>query len=102
MVSSTQIVGTLTHCALIYSMCNFKASQMNLQCSLIWKLIFNELEVDHNAVEATKNICCAKDEDAVNHSAVTRWFKKFCKGCKNFDNQAKSDKPKTMNSEAVF
>ena len=28
-------------------------------------------------MEATKNICCAKGEDTVDHNTVTKWFKKF-------------------------
>ena len=31
-----------------------------------------DFEVSHNTVEATKNICCIKDEDVVDHSTVTR------------------------------
>ena len=31
-----------------------------------------------------------------------RWFKEFCSGCKNLNNQARSGKFKTVDSEAVL
>ena len=40
-------------------------------------------------MEATKNICWVKGEEAVHDSTVTRWFKKFCSHCKNLDNQVR-------------
>ena len=49
-------------------------------------------------MEATKNIYCMKSKGAVDHSPVTRWFKKFCLSCKNLDYQARSD---MMHSEAM-
>ena len=43
-----------------------------------------EFGADHNTVEATKNISCAKGEDAVDYNTVIRWLKKFhFSGCKN-------------------
>ena len=45
-----------------------------------------------------KKNCGAKNEG--DHSTVTRWFKTFCMDCKNLDNQAKSSRPKSMDSEA--
>ena len=56
----------------------------------------------HNDLETTKNICCVKDEGAVDHATVTRWLQSFCSGCKNLDNQAKSGRPKTVNPGAVL
>ena len=38
---------------------------MNLQCKQIQELMHFELELGHNAAEATKNICCANGEGAV-------------------------------------
>ena len=52
-----------------------------------------------SAVEATKNIWM-KSECAVDHMTVTRWFKKFCSGYKNLNDQGRSGRPKTMNSES--
>ena len=52
-----------------------------------------DFRLGHNAMEATKNICCVKGEGAVDPNIVTRWLKKFCK---NLDNQAKWGRPKTM------
>ena len=59
---------------------------MNVQRNLIQELMIYEFEPDHNAMEETKNICCAKDESAVNHRTVTRWLKKFYAGSKNLEN----------------
>ena len=36
-----------------------------------------KFQMGHNTAEATKNICCTKDEDAVDHSTITRGIKKF-------------------------
>ena len=46
-----------------------------------------ELKLGHNATEATRNICCGKSEGTMDHSTVTKWFKKFYPGCKNFNDQ---------------
>ena len=62
---------------------------MNVQCSLIWELILYEFELDHNAVEAAKNICCAKSEGTDNVNTVTTCFEEFCLGYKNFDSQVR-------------
>ena len=59
-----------------------------------------KFKLDHNPTEAIKNICCVKSEDKIDHT--TRWFKKFCSGCKKLDDQLWSDWPKTMDSKAVF
>ena len=57
-----------------------------MQRSLILERILNEFELSHNATaETTKNICCGEDKDAVDHSTVTRGFKKFWSICKNLD-----------------
>ena len=66
---------------------------MNAQYSWIQEFMLCEFDQGHNAMEATKNICCTKSEGAVNHSTVSRWFKKFCKGCKNLDDKARSGRP---------
>ena len=36
-----------------------------------------EFKVSYIVTEATKNICCAKGEDAVDHSTVNRLYKKY-------------------------
>ena len=59
-------------------------------------------KLGHNAKEATKNICCTKVEGSVDHSTVTRLFKKFCSDCKNVNNQTWSGRPKTIDSKAVL
>ena len=60
----------------LHSVWVLKATQMNVQRSLIQELY--SFEQGHNTAEATKNICCVKKEDAADLSTVTRWFKKFC------------------------
>ena len=53
-------------------------------------------------MEVTKNICCTKGSAFDNHSTIMSWFKKFCLGCKNLNNQARLGRPKTVTSEAVL
>ena len=53
----------------------------------------------YNVDEATKNICCMKSEGIVDHSTITRWFKKFFLGCKNLNDQARLGRPKMVNSK---
>ena len=61
-----------------------------------------EFKLGHNAGEAAKIIYCAKDEDAVEHSTATKWFKKFRSGFKNLDVQTMSGWSKTMDPEVVL
>ena len=71
------------HCLIL---CDLKAGQINVpRSSMLCKF-----ELRHITVEATKNICCQKDEGAVFHSIVTRGFKKFCSGYTKLDNQTRS------------
>ena len=65
------------------------------------KVMFYDFEVYRNTTEATKNICYAKGENAVDDSKVIKWFKKFRSGSKNLDYQARSGRFKTLDSEAV-
>ena len=53
------------------------------------------------SLNLVKNICWMKTEDAVDHSRVTREFKKFCLDYKDLPNPATSAKPKTDDSKAV-
>ena len=50
-------------------------------------------------MEVMKNIYVKGEGD---HNMVSRWFKKFCLCCKNRDDQSRSGRSKTMDSEAVF
>ena len=61
-----------------------------------------KFELNYNTGESTKNICCSKGEGTVDHSRVTRWLKKFCLGYKNFGYQARSDRPKSVDSGAML
>ena len=72
---SILVVGSLTRCVLLHSMCNLKAAQMNMECNLICELKLYEFRMGSNAAEATKNICCVKGEG--NHSTVIKLSKKF-------------------------
>ena len=85
MIGSIVVVGVLTRCALLHSTCDLKAIRSNVQCCLIWELMLYAFELGHNDIETTKNIFCTKGEGSVDHRMVTRWFKKFSLGCKNFD-----------------
>ena len=66
-------------------MCNLKAVQTNVQRMLIWDLLLYEFELNHNAAEATKNICCAKGEGTVDNNTVIKYMKKFYLDCKDLD-----------------
>ena len=59
--------------------------------------MLHKFKLGYNATEA---IFCAKDEGIIDQSTVTRWFKKFCLGCKNINDQVRSDRPKTVDSKA--
>ena len=61
-----------------------------------------EFKLGHNITEASKSICCVKGENTVNYITVTRWFKNFCSGCKNLDNEAKLGRPESIDSEPVL
>ena len=61
-----------------------------------------EFKLDHNILEASKSICCVQGESTVDHSTVTRWFKKFRSDCKNLNDQARSGEPKRMDFQAVL
>ena len=94
------VVCALTCYVILLSECDLKVT--HVLCCLIWELMLYELKLSHNSVEPTKNICWAKAEITADHSTVTRWFKKFCSGFKNFNNQVKLGGPKTSDSNALF
>ena len=58
-----------------------------------------KFELVHNTTEATKNICYAKDEGAVDD---TNQMVQKISCCKNLNNQATLRRPKTMDFKAVF
>ena len=45
---------------------------------------------------------CAKNEEAVDHTTVTRWFEKFCLTCKNPTDQATLENAKTLDFDIVL
>ena len=63
------VVSALTYCTLLHSMWDFKAPQMNMQYSLIQKLLLYKFEMGNNVVE---DICFAKGEGTDDHSTITR------------------------------
>ena len=69
---------------------------------LSWEIRVYEFKWGHNFVEATKKICCMKGKGEVDHFSLNRWFKKFCLGCKNLDDQARLGMPKAMDSEPIL
>ena len=75
---------------------------MNMQCSLIWELVFYGFELGHKTVEEANNISCTKVEGMVDHNTVIRWFRKFCLSHKNLNDKTRSGGPKCMNSDAVL
>ena len=102
MQASIVVVGALAHCALPHSVCDLKATQIIVQCSLIQELRLYEFKLSHNTEQLTKNICYEKSKGALDSSSVILWFKKFCSGCNNLDDQAMSGRPKTADSGAAF
>ena len=97
MVGSIIIVGTLT----LFIVSLRVSFENHMQHNLIWELILYEFEQNHNAAEATKNIC-VKGESAVDHSTITIGLKKFCLGWKYLDHQERSVRPKTVDSETIL
>ena len=93
MEGSIMVVGVLTYCALLNSLCDLKAAQINM---------LYEFELGHDTVEVIRNASSVKGQVTVDHKTVIRWFKKFCSCCKNLDDQAMSVRPKAMDSEAVL
>ena len=87
---------------MLYSVCNLKTAQINVQRSQIWELTLYEFEAGHNATKATKNIYCGKGDGVVDISKVTWLLKKVFSDCKCLNYQARSDKPKTVDSNTVL
>ena len=56
-IGSIVVAGALSRCALVHSVCDLKATQMNMQRSLILKFMICVFELVHDTAEATKNIC---------------------------------------------
>ena len=75
MVDSIVVVGVLAHCVLLHSMCDLKATQINMLCGLIWELMLYKFKLGLNTAETTKYIYWAKNDSLVILSRVIRWFK---------------------------
>ena len=64
--------------------------------------MIHAFKLDQNAVEATQNSWRSKRWRCTWPQYIDpRWLKKFPLGCKNFDNQARSNRPKTVDFETV-
>ena len=57
-----------------FTLCDLKATQKNVQCSIIQELMLYKFELIHNVAEANKNICHAKHKETVNQSTSSRNF----------------------------
>ena len=95
------LVGVLTFYALFPSVWLGKFTQMKVQCGLIYNLILYVFKLSHNPMETNKNICCAKDEGAVDNITVNRFLKKYSSSCMKVNNQGMSGRPKTVDSEKL-
>ena len=89
------IVVVLPQSVLLHFVCDLKATQMNMQHSLIQEHAL-QIQTGHNVMEATKNVCCVKGEATVDHSTVTRLFKKLHSDCKPLDHLVRLDKLKMV------
>ena len=74
------VVGVLIH-AMLHSVNDLKAAQINLQCCLIWEHMLYKDKIAYNAVKVRKDICCAKADGVVDHNTISRWSKKIFPGC---------------------
>ena len=61
-----------------------------------------KFELEHKAAEATKNICCAKGESALDDGTVNRWLKKVHSSYENPNDQSRLGSPKTIDPEDVL
>ena len=59
-VGSIDVFGALTRCALLHSVQDLKAPQINMWRRLIRELMLLEFKLSHKAVEATKNLLYEK------------------------------------------
>ena len=74
--------------ALFHSICDLKATQINVQHQLVQELMPCKLKLSHSATEVNKSICCLKGKCAVDLSTVSRRVKTFSLSCMNLNGQA--------------
>ena len=77
-VSTIEVVGALTRCALLHTVCHLKATQRNMKFCMIRELLY-QFELNLNTWEVTKIIFGAKSESAVDLS------RNFARVAKNLD-----------------
>ena len=68
------LVGVLTR-VLLHPVYDLKAAQMNVQHSLICKLMLYKFILGYDAAEATKKFTVGEDEGTVDDCTVTKWLK---------------------------
>ena len=56
-----------------------------------------EFKLGHTPAEATRNICQAIGPGTINHSTVTRWWKRFSSGDESLKDEPRSGRPTTFN-----
>ena len=94
-LGSIMVVGVLTCCALLHSLCDLKAAQMNMQCSVIQELMLWVW---------TGLLCRGHNQK---HFLCKRWrhsnqiVPKILLCWKNLDNQAMSGRLKNLDSKVV-
>ena len=96
-VGSIVVVGKLTRCVLIHSVYDFKVAQMNAKVVQLGNFCFTSSNLGHNTTGAIRNIAIGKDD----HSTVTRllYSYQYRLGCKNLNDQTRSERSKTVDSE---
>ena len=87
-LGSIVVVGVLTRSTCFHSVCDLKATQMNLQSNLIRELILYEFELTHITVGSTKK------------HLPSEVRKRSCG--KDLDDQARSGRTKSLNSKAMI
>ena len=69
-IGSIAVVGARTCCALVYSMCDLKAVQMNMQCNLIRESMLEEFELRQ---KNQKHLCVVFWPFDPAKNAIPRW-----------------------------
>ena len=68
----------------------------------IRSLLHYESNLEHGATEATRNVCQALGENAVNLRTTQRWFAKFREGDQSTSDQPRSERPQEIDRDALM
>ena len=96
LLGSIVVVGTLTRCVLLHSVCNLKAAQMIVRRCWIWELKLCQFEFAIRRLKQQKTFV----EQNLKAQLITRCFKKFHLGWQNLNDQARSGRSKRVGPEA--